>query len=925
MSVEGFRVSSMATLKTPLLSKQEATKFADKWKSFSDEKQHARGFWSEFFRTLCGVDDEEIVGIEYEKKVKSSLSGNQEYIDIYWKNVALIEHKSAGENLDKAELQARGYLKSLPPGYRPRTIIISDFANFRLIDEKLNRIHQFTLAELPNNIHRFESIISGSRPQALEEEITVDQEAAKLMANLYLELESHGFEGHETSIFLIRILFLMFGDDTGMWERNLVKSLILRTKEDGSDIGKTFDNLFTVLNTPEKERNKKLDENTLKFPYVNGGIFSEDISIIDFNKKMRVALINVANYDWGSINPTIFGAMFQLIKSKDERRELGEHYTSEENINKIVYPLFLDELQERLAAAWDNKKELKKLRQDLAKIKVFDPACGCGNFLVVSYRHLRQLELELIVRLNDLEGKQAAVQLDGSMGMSITLNQLYGIEIEEWPAQVARMALFLTDHQENLRLERITGATPNRFPISDAATIVNDNALLLNWESVLAIDTDTYVLGNPPFIGTRLQSKEQKEGQALVWQGFKGSVLVDFVANWFVLAGQQVKKNGCEFAFVSTNSVTQGDQPYVIWQMLSQYNIEISFAHRTFAWNNESSGQAAVHCVIIGVSRVGKFTTKRLWTYETPRSTPLAQECKNINAYLIDSDNVLIGSRRKPLRSETPLMVSGNKPRDGGYLSDISTEEAEEIKRIDPIAAKYLRELIGAEELLNKRESRFCLWLIDASPNDLKNSKVLKGRVAKVLEERLKATSSKGAAANRPSLFETITQPEQNYFAVPSVSSEKRNYIPIAILTKDKILNNALFSISSDDLSLFALLQSRPFTVWVQNVSSRLESRYQISSTSVYNTFPFPILSGAQRSELTNLAEEILSIRNNYREINLGDLYDPILMPLDLQKIHTKMDSAVLKIFGIKQGDTDMDILRVLFQLYSQLSEATLV
>ena len=925
MSARGFRVSSMATVKTPLLSKQEAIKFADKWKSFSDEKQHARGFWSEFFRTLCGVDDEEIAGIEYEKKVKSSLSGNQEYIDIYWKNVALIEHKSAGENLDKAELQARGYLKSLPPGYRPRTIIISDFANFRLIDEKLNRTHQFTLAELPNNIHRFESIISGSKPQALEEEITVDQEAAKLMANLYLELESHGFEGHETSIFLIRILFLMFGDDTGMWERNLVKSLILRTKEDGSDIGKTFDTLFTVLNTPEKERNKELDENTLKFPYVNGGIFSEDISIIDFNKKMRVALINVANYDWGSINPTIFGAMFQLIKSKDERRELGEHYTSEENINKIVYPLFLDELQERLAAAWDNKKELKKLRQDLAKIKVFDPACGCGNFLVVSYRHLRQLELELIVRLNDLEGKQDAVQLDGSMGLSITLNQFYGIEIEEWPAQVARMALFLTDHQETLRLERITGATPNRFPISDAATIVNDNALLLNWESVLAIDTDTYVLGNPPFIGTRLQSKEQKEGQALVWQGFKGSVLVDFVANWFVLAAQQVKKNGCEFAFVSTNSVTQGDQPYVIWQMLSQYKIEISFAHRTFAWNNESSGQAAVHCVIIGVSRAGKYTTKRLWTYETPRSAPLAQECKNINAYLIDGDNVLIGSRRKPLRPETPLMVSGNKPRDGGYLSDISIEEAEEIKRTDPIAAKYLRELIGAEELLNKRESRFCLWLIDASPNDLKNSKVLKGRVAKVLEERLKATSSKGAAANRPSLFETITQPEQNYFAVPSVSSEKRNYIPIAILTKDKILNNALFSISSVDLSLFALLQSRPFTVWVQNVSSRLESRYQISSTSVYNTFPFPILSGAQCSELTNLAEEILSIRNKYREINLGDLYDPVLMPLDLQKIHSKMDSAVLKIFGIEKDATDMYILRVLFQLYSQLSEATLI
>ena len=889
----------MATLKTPLLSKQEATKFADKWKSFSDEKQHARGFWSEFFRTLCGVDDEEIVGIEYEKKVKSSLSGNQEYIDIYWKNVALIEHKSAGENLDKAELQARGYLKSLPPGYRPRTIIISDFANFRLIDEKLNRIHQFTLAELPNNIHRFESIISGSRPQALEEEITVDQEAAKLMANLYLELESHGFEGHETSIFLIRILFLMFGDDTGMWERNLVKSLILRTKEDGSDIGKTFDNLFTVLNTPEKERNKKLDENTLKFPYVNGGIFSEDISIIDFNKKMRVALINVANYDWGSINPTIFGAMFQLIKSKDERRELGEHYTSEENINKIVYPLFLDELQERLAAAWDNKKELKKLRQDLAKIKVFDPACGCGNFLVVSYRHLRQLELELIVRLNDLEGKQAAVQLDGSMGMSITLNQLYGIEIEEWPAQVARMALFLTDHQENLRLERITGATPNRFPISDAATIVNDNALLLNWESVLAIDTDTYVLGNPPFIGTRLQSKEQKEGQALVWQGFKGSVLVDFVANWFVLAGQQVKKNGCEFAFVSTNSVTQGDQPYVIWQMLSQYNIEISFAHRTFAWNNESSGQAAVHCVVMGITRKGKFREKRLWEYLDIQGEPNLEIVGNINAYLLDGPNVLVAAAKKPIVKDVPTMGSGNKPRDGGHLSDLTLEEAEEIRATDPIAAKYLRELVGAEELLNKRQARFCLWLVDCPPGEIRNSKTLKVRVEKVLQERLSATSSKGAAANRPTVFETITQPDSKFIAVPSVSSSKRDYVPVDFLDAETIINNRVFSVITDDVAVFSLLENSTFTTWVRVFSSRMKSDYMLAASTVYNTFPFPQLSDSQRKELRTLGQVILDERKKYPNETLGDLYDPVSMPVSLLRAHKVLDKLVLKIYGL--------------------------
>jgi type I restriction-modification system DNA methylase subunit len=914
-----------AELKNPELSRNTAAAFAEKWKNFAEEKQHARGFWSDFFRTLCGVDDEEIAGIEYERRVKSSISGNQEYIDVYWKNVAIIEHKSAGENLDKAELQARGYWLSLPPGYRPKTIIICDFQNFRIIDVALNRTHEFPLSKLPENIHRFEAIISGNRSRITDEEITVDQEAARLMANLYLELESHGFEGHETSVFLIRILFLLFGDDTGMWKKKTFLKLVANTKEDGSDVGPILSALFEALNTPLDKRIKTLDLDFDAFPYVNGGIFEEKIAVIDFSKKMRGALIEVANYDWTTINPTIFGSLFQLIKNKEDRRELGEHYTSEENINKIVYPLFLDALQERLASAWDNKKELKQLRQDLAKLKFFDPACGCGNFLVVSYRHLRQLELELIVRLNNLEGLEASMQLDGSMGLSVNLNQFFGIEIEEWPAQVARMALFLTDHQENLRLERITGATPNKFPIRDSATIVNGNALELNWESVLKIDSNTYLLGNPPFIGTRMQSLEQKANQASVWGGLKGSALVDFVGNWFVLAARHVQRNGCEFAFVSTNSITQGDQPSVLWQMLNQYDVEISFAHRTFAWNNESSGQAAVHCVILGVAKKGEYKQKKLWTYETPRSAPIEQVCKNINAYLIDGSNVLISSRRKPLRLETPLMISGNKPRDGGFLSDISLQEAEEIRRADPIAAKYLRELIGADELLNKRGSRFCLWLVDASPNDLKNSKVLKERVAKVLEERKAATSSKGAAANRPALFETITQPETSYFALPSVSSEKRKYIPISILSKDEILNNALFSISSSDLSLFAILQSRPFTVWVQTVSSRMKSDYQISSTSVYNTFPFPKLTPSQKSDLTALAEEVLSIRDNYMDVALGDLYDPIFMPLELQKVHSKMDSAVMKVFGMNTAASDADILGVLFNLYAQISQETLI
>jgi len=907
-------------LKMPELSRNAAAAFADKWKSYTDEKQHARGFWSDFFRALCGVDDEEVAGIEYEKRVKSTISGNQEYIDVYWKNVALIEHKSAGENLDKAELQARGYWLSLPPGYRPKTIIISDFLNFRLIDVALNRTHEFPLSKLPENIHRFEAIISGNRTRISEEEITVDQQAAKLMANLYLELEDHGFEGHETSVFLIRILFLLFGDDTGMWSKNSFLKLVMGTKEDGSDVGRKLDILFNVLNSPVGERSKDLEDAFEDFPYVNGGIFAEKISVIDFNKKMRIALVDVANYDWTTINPTIFGSLFQLIKNKEARRELGEHYTSEENINKIVYPLFLDDLQERLATAWDSKKDLKKLRQDLARIKILDPACGCGNFLVVSYRHLRQLELELIVRLNHLEGTQDSLQLDGSMGLSVTLNQLHGIEIEEWPAQVARMALFLTDHQENLRLERITGATPNRFPIKESANIFNSNALEIQWDELLNFDEKTYILGNPPFVGTRLQNENQKVNQAQIWSGVKGGVLVDFVSNWFALGAKYIDKYGCSLAFVSTNSITQGEQPSVIWKYLSQYNAEISFAHRTFAWNNESSGQAAVHCVIIGLSQKGIHPIKRLWEYSELRGEPVLEPAKNINAYLLNGPNVLVAAAKKPIVKYAPYMVSGNKPRDGGFLSDLSLEEVEEIRNTDQVASKYIRELVGAEELLNIRNARFCLWLVDCPPNEIKSSRTLKTRVEKVLAERLSATSSKGAAANRPAIFETITQPKSKFIAVPSVSSAKRNYVPVDYLDASVIINNRVFSIETDDLLFFALLENSAFTAWVRVFSSRMKSDYMLAASTIYNTFPFPELSESQKIELRVSGKEILNIRSEFPTVSLGDLYDPVLMPPSLLKAHKNLDKQVLKAFSVSPNASESDILEALIKRYSELT-----
>jgi len=906
----------MATeLKTPELSRNAAAVFADKWKSYTDEKQYAESFWREFFMTLCGVEDEQIAGIEYQKRVKSTISGNQEYIDVYWKNVALIEHKTAGLNLDKAELQARGYWLSLPPGYRPKTIIVCDFLNFRLIDVALNRTHDFPLSKLPENIHRFEAIISGNRTRISEEEITVDQVAAKLMANLYLELEDHGFEGHETSIFLIRILFLLFGDDTGMWQKNTFLKLVMGTKEDGSDVGSKLDSLFEVLNTPKEKRTKGIGDELKPFPYVNGGIFAEKISVIDFSKKMRVALVDVANYDWTTINPTIFGSLFQLIKNKEARRDLGEHYTSEENINKIIYPLFLSELQERLASAWDNKKELKKLRQYLAKLKIFDPACGCGNFLVVSYRHLRQLELELIVRLNNLEGVQDFIQLDGSMGLSITLNQFHGIEIEEWPAQVARMALFLTDHQENLKLERITGLSPNRFPIQDAAKIVIENSLVFDWTQILEPDENLKIVGNPPFLG-RVREKSQTAELTSTFDNAKGSGNIDYVCAWYAKTAKFINGTKCRAAFVSTNSIVQGEQPGILWDFLKQYGIGIDFAYQTFPWTNDSSGQAAVHCVIIGFSDQRVNQTSEKFLYSDDASTP--EEVQIINRYLLGAPDESVRNRKEAISPSLPKMKFGSMPHDGGHLL-LTAAERLEILSSDATAGRFIHKLIGADELINSLE-RYCIWVEDDDVISAMKIKTFRQIAEKVNAVRLASPSVDAvAAAGRPLTFKARRQPKGQYIAVPGVSSEKREYIPMAIFPPEVIVTNALLTIDFATIEIFAVLNSSVFNVWNRKISGRLESRYRISAEITYNNFPLPELSPDQRSQLIQSGEEILRCREKFTNVKLAELYDPLSMPEILRKAHEKNDNAVLKIFGLALNASEDTILSRLFEEYAKL------
>jgi hypothetical protein len=901
--------------KAPELSRSSAVAFADKWKSYTDEKQHARGFWSDFFTTLCGVDDQEEAGIEYEKRVKSTISGNQEYIDVYWKNVALIEHKTAGENLDKAELQARGYWLSLAPGYRPKTIIISDFQNFRIVDVALNKSHEFPLAKLPENIHRFEAIISGNRTKISEEEITVDQQAAKLMANLYLELEAHGFDGHETSIFLVRLLFLLFGDDTGMWSKNLFLRLVMNSKEDGSDVGQLINELFEVLDTPQNKRKSGLSDSLKNFPYVNGEIFSEKISVIKFNKKMRIALVDVANYNWTTINPTIFGSLFQLIKDKEARRKLGEHYTSEENINKIVYPLFLDEFQERLAAAWDSKKELKKLRQDLSKIKIFDPACGCGNFLVVSYRHLRQLELELIVRLNNLEGAKDSLQLDGSMGLSITLNQFFGIEIEEWPARVARIALFLTQHQENLKLERITGESPGQFPLKNSSQIVIANSLSFDWNKIVAADENLRIIGNPPFLG-RVRDKKQTTELMEAFNGAKGSGNIDYVCAWYAKSAKFMHGSKVKAAFVSTNSIVQGEQPGIMWEFLKSFDLGIDFAYQTFPWVNDASGQAAVHCVIIGFSdqKVNNQKKKRLFDSNSLE----LKDISTINRYLLNAPDRSIRNRKDVLSPSLPKMKFGSMPHDGGFLL-LTPEEKLEIINSEPEASSFIRKLIGADELINNIE-RYCIWVKDDEILLANKIKSLRLRAEKVRKIRLESPSADAvAAATRPLTFKARRQPTSTYIALPSVSSDKRKYLPIALFPPEVIVTNLLLTVDFATDEIFALLNSSVFNVWHRKISGRLGNAARLSAEITYNNFPVPELTPEQIITLRKTGREILNVRGNFNGINLAEFYDPLTMPETLRKAHDSNDKAVLKIYGLSGKSSEDEVLMRLFEEYEKL------
>lgn len=896
-----------------------ATAFATRWADATDENAEAQTFWNEFLGVF-GIDRKRVA--TFEARAKRTSTGGRGRIDLFWPGTLVAEHKSAGKDLAHAEEQALDYLDSIDQESFPGVIVTSDFSNLRVRDlGGDNEPYTFPLSKLPEEIDRF-GFVAGYQKRKFGDaaEVEANIQAAKLMGGLYEELSRTGYEGHDASVLMTRLLFLMFGDDTGMWEKGLFSEYIdTRTNPDGSDLGAQLALLFQVLDRPEVKRQATLDELLLRFPYVNGHLFSDRIEIPAFDRAMRDELVRCTAFDWSKISPAVFGSLFQAVKSKEERRKLGEHYTTEHNILRALAPLFLDDLWEEFEASKHSSQKLERLHDKLAAITVLDPACGCGNFLVIAYRELRRLELSILVRQQELAGSGQLV-LDVSDLVRVTLDNFFGIEVEEWPAKIAATAMFLVDQQANHELSRQFGQAPDRLPIMHAANITVADALVAHWNDVLPSERCSYVVGNPPFMGKYTRSEEEGRLLQEVFHNARGSGDLDYVCAWFARASDYITGTPIRAAFVATNSIAMGEQPAVLWNRLGANNMAIDFAHQTFAWTSEAPGAAAVHVVIVGFSdsKTAARTKKRLFMYEDIRREPRELQVSEINAYLVPGTNVLISTRREHLQGFVPKMSFGSMPNDGQNLL-LSPDEAEEIRKSDAVAAKYIHRVIGARELI-QGGIRYCLWLADASPTDIRTSKVLAERVENVRKERdasNRAATKKLAAT--PHLFGEIRQPSTTYIAVPRVSSEARRYVPMAVFGPEVIATDSLMTVSDTSLYTFGILQSLPFMLWNAAVSGRLKSDYRISAEITYNNFPWPE-PGNKAAEIESAAQGVLDARALFPDASLADLYDRRSMPKQLVDAHAALDRAVLSAYGLKSTTADGEILGFLFSKYADLT-----
>ena len=903
------------------------------------ESSFAQSFWSD----LLACFDINAARIDlFEREAIRATTGNKGSIDVFQSGVFIGEAKSLGVDLDKAQAQAQDYLAGGSVGQHefPKYVIVTDFERIRIDQLGEDGSHvEFTIDQAPEHLDAM-LFLAGHETVTRREEQDASIHAAQLMAQLYEAMVGNEADQdvdvdlvltedpadedsvQRASMMLTRILFLLYGDDAGLWEADLFHRWV-EQRTDSDNLGAQLHSLFAVLNTPTSKRNKNLGDLIARFPYVNGALFADVLPLEYFTPGMRDALLEACRFRWTRISPAVFGAMFQLVKSKEARRAAGEHYTSETNILKTIEPLFLDDLQAEANRLCGNKstsvKALREFRDRLATHVFVDPACGCGNFLVVAYRELRRIETQIIKEIRVREG-QTGMALDATLETKLTIGQFHGIEINWWPAKIAETAMFLVDHQANRELAAAVGQAPERLPITITAHIHHANALQVDWEELFpAPSGSTYVFGNPPFIGQYTKTSEQTADMRRVW-GRDYDGYLDFVTGWHAQA-LHLYADGRpgEFGYVTTNSITQGQPVPALFGPIQREGWRIKYAHRTFAWDSEAPGKAAVHCVVVGFTR-DRGAKQRLWTYPNINAAPVEVPVdRGINAYLVDGPWVLVRKRMMPLSSQLPPARFGSKPVDGGNLI-VEAAEYEELAA-DPIASKYLRPFRMGRELV-RGQDRWCLWLVDLSPEDLRRSKTLRDRVEAVrqMREGSKKPATRNSAAT-PHLFQENHQPATDYVGIPAVVSEARRYYTVASLPAEVIAGNKVYVAEDPDGLLIALVSSSMFITWQRAVGGRLKSDLSFSNTLVWNTFPVPDLDEGTRLRVIQAGQGVLDARKRHPERSLADAYNPLAMDPALVKAHDVLDREVDRAFGaLRKLGNERQRLELLFARYVELA-----
>ncbi|MCT8335704.1 N-6 DNA methylase [Leptospira sp. 85282-16] len=880
------------------------------------EKGESQIFWRDFFN-IWGISAKKVGIFEERAKTLKKTTG---FIDYFWPKTILIEQKSRGEDLDKAYKQALDYCLTggIQDDELPNYICVCDFERLRLVNfTDQTKSVEFKVSDLKDHLQHFNFLL-GYEQREYKDEDPVNIKAAELMGKLHDELERNGFKDHPLKLMLVRLMFCFFADDTGIFNKDdFLFFLKERTKEDGSDLGLWIAQFFQILNTPNEQRPSNLDEDLSKFPYINGQLFEEGIPFAQFDKKLRDILIKACEFNWSVVSPAIFGSLFQSVMNKEERRELGAHYTSEKNILKTIHGLFLDELNEEFENAKKKKsvKGLQELLDRIRKIKILDPACGCGNFLILAYRELRRLEIRLLKEIRNLKG--LGLELSIQSLNSLDVDCLYGIEIEEFPAQIAKTAIWIMDHLMNVESGKEFGEYYVRLPLKKSPAILIQNALRVKWQDIVSPDEITFIIGNPPFVGKKEQNEDQKKDTELLFKKFKGAGVLDYVSCWYLKAADYIQGKKVKVAFVSTNSICQGEQVGILWNILfNQFNLKIHFAHRTFNWRNEAKGNAAVHCVIIGFANFD-VKSKRIFEYPDIDGTPIEIKVENINPYLVQGKDFIIESRRKPICNSPEIVYGSFALDDGNYT--LSSEERDELLTLNKESEKFIRLFLGGRELLHS-EKRYCLWLVQATAEDLSKNQLIKIRVEAVKKWR----SASGRETTKklseiPMLFAEIRQPDSNYLAFPTVSSVNRRYIPIEFLNKEVIASNQLYVLPNANEYSFGILTSSMHMSWIKYVCGRMKSDFRYSAGIVYNNFPWPENpTEKQKEEIESLAKSVLDARAQFPESSLAELYDPLTMPKVLRDAHNKLDRAVDKLYRSKPFQSESERVEFLFELYEK-------